>query len=39
MTSPGGSRLLVGLLTGEADRATNPFAPDRSFAQREYDIL
>ena len=39
MTSPGGSRLLVDLLTGDADRATNPFAPDRSFAQREYDIL
>ena len=39
MTSPGGSRLLVDLLTGEADRASNPFAPDRSFAQREYDIL
>jgi sarcosine oxidase, subunit beta len=39
MTSPGGSRVLVELLTGTADRASNPFAPDRSFAEREHDIL
>jgi len=39
MAGPGGSRLLVDLLTGVADPATNPFRPDRTFDVREHDIL
>ena len=39
MAGAGGSRLVVDLLTGRADRATNPFRPDRPFADREHDIL
>jgi sarcosine oxidase subunit beta len=39
MAGTGGSRLVVDLLTGSADRATNPFRPDRTFAEREHDIL
>lgn len=39
MAGAGGSRLVVDLLTGAADRASNPFAPDRPFAPREHDIL
>jgi sarcosine oxidase subunit beta len=39
MAGPGGSRLVVDLLTGRADRTANPFRPDRTFAEREHDIL
>ena len=39
MAGPGGSRLVADLLTGAADPATNPFRPDRPFADREHDIL
>ena len=39
MAGAGGSRLVVDLVTGAADRASNPFAPDRAFAPREHDIL
>jgi sarcosine oxidase subunit beta len=39
MAGAGGSRLVVDLLTGAADRASNAFAPDRPFAPREHDIL
>ena len=39
MAGAGGSRLVVDLLTGAADRASNSFAPDRTFAPREHDIL
>jgi sarcosine oxidase subunit beta len=31
MLSPAGSRLLVDVMTSPAERATNPFAPDREF--------
>ena len=39
MAGAGGSRLVVDLLTGAADRAANPFAPDRAFEPRGHDIL
>ena len=39
MAGAGCSRLVVDLVTGAADRASNPFAPDRAFAPREHDIL
>jgi sarcosine oxidase, subunit beta len=39
MAGAGGSRLVVDLLTGVTDRATNPYAPDRAFTAREHDIL
>jgi len=39
MAGAGGSRLVVTLLTGEADAETNPFRPDRTFDDREHDIL
>jgi sarcosine oxidase subunit beta len=39
MAGAGGSRRVVDLLTGRADRASNPFRPDRTFAEREHDIL
>ena len=39
MAGAGGSRLVVDLLTGRADRETNPFRPDRAFDEREHDIL
>lgn len=39
MAGAGGSRLVVDLLTGVADRAANPFAPARTFEPREHDIL
>lgn len=39
MAGAGCSRLAVDLLTGTADRAANPFAPDRTFEAREHDIL
>jgi len=39
MAGAGGSRLVVDLLTGRADRASNPFRPDRTFAERDHDIL
>jgi sarcosine oxidase subunit beta len=39
MAGAGGSRLVVDLLTGVADASTNPFSPDRSFEDREHDIL
>ncbi|MCV0402752.1 MAG: FAD-binding oxidoreductase [Chloroflexi bacterium] len=39
MAGAGGSRLVVDLVTGRADAAENPYRPDRSFAERELDIL
>ncbi len=39
MAGAGGSRLVVDLVTGHADRDANPFRPDRSFDAREHDIL
>lgn len=39
MAGAGGSRLVVDLLIGAADVASNPFRPDRSFDAREHDIL
>ncbi len=39
MAGAGGSRLVIDLLTGPADAATNPFRPDRHFDNREHDIL
>jgi len=39
MAGAGGSRLVVDLLIGRADQEANPFRPDRSFDQREHDIL
>ncbi|MGI8999541.1 MAG: NAD(P)/FAD-dependent oxidoreductase [Candidatus Limnocylindria bacterium] len=39
MAGAGGSRLVVDLLTGSADRESNPFRPDRAFDVREHDIL
>jgi hypothetical protein len=39
MAGAGGSRLVVDLVTGAADRAANAFAPDRAFDRREHDIL
>jgi len=39
MAGAGGSRLVVDLLTGRADREANPFRPDRTFDDREHDIL
>ncbi|MCA1588067.1 MAG: FAD-binding oxidoreductase [Chloroflexi bacterium] len=39
MAGAGGSRLVVDLLTGAADRASNAFAPDRAFAPPDYDLL
>jgi glycine/D-amino acid oxidase-like deaminating enzyme len=34
MGAPAGSRHLVDLITGKADRAVNPFTPDRAFLER-----
>ncbi len=39
MAGAGGSRLVVDLLTGHSDVADNPYRPDRTFAEREHDIL
>jgi sarcosine oxidase, subunit beta len=39
MAGAGGSRRVVALLTGAAARDANPLAPDRSFDEREHDIL
>ena len=39
MGGAGGSRLVVDLLTGTTDAASNPFRPDRTFDDREHDIL
>ena len=39
MAGAGGSRLVVDLLTGRADRNANAFRPDRTFDDREHDIL
>ena len=39
MAGAGGSRLVVDLLTGAVDASANPFRPDRTFADRERDIL
>jgi sarcosine oxidase subunit beta len=39
MTSPGGSRLLVELLTGRVEQGANRFATDRAIVGRERDIL
>ena len=39
MGSPAGSRLLVDLLTGAIPAHENPFRLDRSFLERELDVL
>ena len=39
MTSGGASRLVIDLMIGRADRATNPFRPDRPMVERALDIL
>ena len=39
MGGAGGSRLVVDLVIGAADRNANPFRPDRAFDEREHDIL
>ena len=39
MAGAGGSRLVVDLLTGVADAASNPMRPDRPMDHREHDIL
>ena len=39
MAGAGGSRLVVDLLTGVGDADANPFRPDRTFDERERDIL
>ena len=39
MAGAGGSRLVVDLLTGRADRNANAFRPNRTFDDREHDIL
>jgi sarcosine oxidase, subunit beta len=39
MAGAAGSRLAIDLVTGRADPARNPFAPDRPIAVREHDIL
>ncbi|MEO6294511.1 MAG: FAD-dependent oxidoreductase [Candidatus Limnocylindria bacterium] len=39
MAGAGGSRLVVDLLTGAADAASNPLRPDRPVDEREHDIL
>lgn len=39
MGGAGGSRLVIDLVTGAADREANPFRPDRAFDEREHDIL
>lgn len=39
MAGPAGSRLVVDLVTGAADGATNSFRPDRPMDAREHDIL
>lgn len=39
MASAAGSRLVIDLLVGRADPATNPFRPDRPLRGRAYDIL
>lgn len=39
MVGAAGSRRLVDLLTGVADRGSNPFRPDREFDHRDLDLL
>jgi sarcosine oxidase, subunit beta len=39
MSSAGGSRRVVDLITGDAEAAENPFRPDRQIEVREHDIL
>jgi sarcosine oxidase subunit beta len=39
MAGAAGSRVVVDLLLGRADRESNPFRPDRTFDDREHDIL
>jgi len=39
MAGAGGSRLVVDLLTGAVDPASNALSPDRTFEPREHDIL
>jgi len=39
MSSPGGSRRVVDLITGAARADDNPFRPDRQIDVREHDIL
>ena len=39
MSSPGGSRRVVDLITGAANADDNPLRPDRQIDVREHDIL
>jgi sarcosine oxidase subunit beta len=39
MAGAAGSRVVVDLVLGRADRESNPFRPDRTFDDREHDIL
>ncbi|CAN5233376.1 FAD-binding oxidoreductase [soil metagenome] len=39
MAGAGGSRLVVDLMVGAVDAASNAFKPDRAFDAREHDIL
>jgi len=39
MSSAGGSRRVVDLITGATDAADNPFSPGRPIEPREHDIL
>ena len=39
MAGAGGSRMVVDLVAGVASADANPFRPDRSFEDREHDIL
>jgi len=39
MASAGGSRIVVDLMTGRMDQATNPFRFDRPIVERPFDIL
>ena len=39
MSSAGGSRRVVDLITGATDAADNPFSPGRPIDVREHDIL
>lgn len=39
MTSAGGSRQVIDMITGRLDPATHPLRPDRPMDEREFDIL
>jgi hypothetical protein len=39
MAGPGGSAILIDILTGARAQAENPFRPNRHFLERETDAL